>query len=103
MPRKRRPRRATTTCPQCAGEFPAGRLACPHCGSDAQTGWKSGSDFDEFTDDDYDEVVADLQGRDDLNSPKWRRRHALVVVTGLVIVALFVFYLLVRGSSLWGS
>jgi hypothetical protein len=46
-------------------------------------------------------VVADLQGRDDLNSPKWRRRKALVVVTGLLVVFLFVFYLLVRGSSGW--
>ena len=83
------------------GEFPAGRLACPHCGSDAQTGWRDESDVDEFTDDDYDEVVADIEGRDDLNSPKWRRRKWLIRITGLVLVALFVFWLLRVGSSGW--
>jgi len=98
---RRRRRRATSVCPQCGEEFPAGRAACPHCGSDAQTGWGEGSDFHEFTDDDYDEVVADIQGRDDLADPKWRRRKRLVMVTGLVIVALFVFWLLARGSSGW--
>ena len=98
---RRRRRRATTTCPQCGDEFPAGRLACPHCGSDAQTGWGQGSDFHEFDDDAYDEVVADIEGRDDLNSPKWRRRKRIVMVTGLVIVALFVFWLLAVGSSGW--
>lgn len=100
MARKRRPR-ATTTCPQCAGEFPAGRPACPHCGSDAQTGWSEGGDDYAFTDEDYEEVVADMQGRDDLNSPKWRRRKRLIQVTGLVIVALFVFWLIARGSAGW--
>ena len=98
---KRRRRRETTTCPQCAGEFPAGRLACPHCGSDAQTGWSEGGDDYEFTDDDYEEVVANIQGRDELDSPKWRRRKRLVVVTGLLIVFLFVFYLVVHGSAGW--
>jgi hypothetical protein len=101
MTRKRRRARATTTCPQCGEEFPAERPACPHCGSDAQTGWKEGHDFHEFTDDDYDEVVADIEGRDDLNSPKWRRRRRLIVVTGLIIVFLFVFFLIARGSSGW--
>lgn len=45
--------------------------------------------------------MADIQGRDDLNSPKWRRRRRVVVVTGLVIVGLFVFWLILRGSSGW--
>jgi hypothetical protein len=87
---KQRKRRETAGCPQCGGTFPAGRLACPHCGSDAQTGWSDGSDDHAFTDDDYEEFVADLEGRDDLASPKWRRRKRLVVVTGLVVVAALV-------------
>ena len=90
-----------TTCPQCAGEFRVGSLACPHCGSDAQTGWSEGTDEYAFSDDDYDDVVAEIQGRDELDSPKWRRRKRLVVVTGLLIVFLFVFYLIVRGSAGW--
>ena len=99
-PRKPR-RRATATCPQCGEEFPAGRLACPHCGSDRQTGWSEGHDFHAFDDDDYHEVVAEIEGRDDLASPKWRRRKRLVMITGLVIVFLFVFWLIAVGSSGW--
>jgi hypothetical protein len=45
--------------------------------------------------------VAEIQGRDELDSPKWRRRKRLVVVTGLFIVFLFVFYLIVHGSAGW--
>ncbi len=26
-------------CPNCGGEVPPGARACPHCGSDEQTGW----------------------------------------------------------------
>jgi hypothetical protein len=42
-----------------------------------------------------------MEGRDGLDDPKWRRRKRLVMVTGLVIVALFIFYLLVHGSAGW--
>ena len=94
-------RRRTTSCPQCGSEFPQGRLACPHCGSDAQTGWRDGHDFGEFTEEDYDEVVADISGGDELASPKWRRRRRLLTVVGLVLVGLFVFWLLTVGSSGW--
>jgi hypothetical protein len=42
------PKRSARTeeCPNCGAEFPAGRLACPECGSDANTGWKSGEEID---------------------------------------------------------
>lgn len=96
-----RKRRATTTCPQCAGEFPLGRLACPHCGSDEKTGWSEGTDDYSYTDEDYEETIASMQGRDDLDSPKWRRRKRLIMVTGLVIVFLFVFFLVMHGSAGW--
>ena len=33
-------------CPNCGAEFPAKRLACPECGSDAETGWKSSEEID---------------------------------------------------------
>src|SRR5262249_17202859 len=101
MARKRRRARATTTCPQCGDEFPSGRPACPHCGSDADTGWSGDtSDFARDDDADYEEFVAGLQGRDPLDAdPKWGRRKRVVMVTGLVIVALFVFFLLRYGSA----
>jgi hypothetical protein len=46
-PRGRRaPKRAFETCPNCGESFPAGRLACPGCGSDAETGWRESEDID---------------------------------------------------------
>ena len=55
-----------------------------------------------YSDEDYDEFVAGMKGRDAYHSdPKWRRRKRIVVVTGLVVVALFVFWLLLHGSSGW--
>ena len=34
------PRRELEICYECGAEFRRGRLACPECGSDAETGWK---------------------------------------------------------------
>ena len=101
MARRPRRRRASVSCPQCGGEFPEGRLACPHCGSDAQTGWKEGSDERDFTDSDYEEVVADLEGKDDLGDPKWRRRKRFVVIVGLALVAIWLYLFLKSGRTLW--
>ncbi len=103
MARKPRRRPALTSCPQCGGEFRQGRPACPHCGSDAETGWRRESDLGEFTDEDYEEVVADLEDEEAAyaSSPKWRRRRLVLLVVGLGIVALFVFWLLTVGSSGW--
>lgn len=36
----RKPKK-TDFCPECGAVFPHGRLACPECGSDAETGWKN--------------------------------------------------------------
>ena len=40
----RKPKK-TDYCPECGEVFPHGRLACPACGSDAETGWKSEEDI----------------------------------------------------------
>lgn len=87
LPRKPR-RRETASCPQCGGEFPAGRLACPHCGSDAQTGWSENDASDwSYSDEDYDEFVEEMKGRDAYHSdPKWRRRRLVVRIVGLIVV-----------------
>ena len=36
----------TQVCPHCGASFPRGRLACPECGSDESTGWKSQEEID---------------------------------------------------------
>jgi len=33
-------------CPHCGATFPEGRLSCPECGSDSETGWKSQEEID---------------------------------------------------------
>ena len=37
---------APEECPNCGATFRAGRLACPECGSDAETGWRGAEDLD---------------------------------------------------------
>ncbi|MEI6341220.1 MAG: hypothetical protein WCR07_04635 [Verrucomicrobiota bacterium] len=49
-------------CPACDGHVPAGRRACPHCGSSASDGWSDAAHADglDLPDDefDYDDFVA---------------------------------------------
>ena len=39
---------ATFTCPNCGGEVSSNALACPHCGSDEQTGWSADTMYDDL-------------------------------------------------------
>jgi hypothetical protein len=95
---RRKPVR-TATCPQCGEGFPAARLACPHCGSDAQTGWRSSENVDyeaadvpdAFDDEDYEDVVDSLPGAPPaVRGSKWTRRRRVMVVAGIVLVAAFI-------------
>ena len=86
--RKRKP--PPETCANCGDTFPAGRPACPHCGADAQTGWKSAADLDEtaatlpeFDEDDYRSVVNDLTPG---NAAFWSSRQARLMIIGIVLV-----------------
>ena len=88
---KPRRTRLPETCPNCGAQFKAGRLACPECGSDAETGWSreglTGEAHglpDEFTDDDYDDV---LRGMGML--PPKQRFPPWVVVAAIVAVVAF--------------
>lgn len=49
-------------CPHCDGKVRIGAAACPHCGSDNDTGWSEDADVDahygEDDDFDYDDFVA---------------------------------------------
>jgi hypothetical protein len=52
------PARSEDFCPHCGATFPAGRLACPECGSDASTGWRSADEIVENSIDLPDERLA---------------------------------------------
>ncbi|MFA6623003.1 MAG: zinc ribbon domain-containing protein [Fibrobacteraceae bacterium] len=66
-----------TVCPHCGEPLPPGAISCRHCGSDAQTGWKEGSDFTDLETPDYDEIVEHEFGKP---KKKW----------GMIIVAVIV-------------
>ena len=91
------PRRQDDHCPHCNETFPAGRLACPHCGSDAETGWSedgltgySTSLPEEFTDEDYEDVLRGIH--EDLTGerPPMTGRQITMLVIALVTLAAFV-------------
>jgi hypothetical protein len=77
-------------CSHCGADVPRGSLACPECGSDAETGWADEADlheaaFGEFTEDDYREVVRDLRGAVDRSPRRW-----ILLAIAILTLALFV-------------
>ncbi len=76
-------------CPHCGAAFARGRLACPECGSDAQTGWRS--------DEDVEYEAVDLPEPFDPEAPPPRRTWSLVVtVTAVVLIMALLILALVR-------
>ena len=78
MPRPRR----TATCPHCGESFPAGRLACPECGSDARTGWQSEEEVD------YQSVDIPDFYPESAPAPAPRRSRITVLVVVFLVLAL---------------
>jgi len=83
-------------CPNCGAAFPAGRPACPECGSDRETGWLSGEEIDyqavPLPEDEIDYVALGLEPPP--GAPRPRRSLfrspwlALLVLAALVILFL---------------
>ena len=71
-------------CPHCGAQFKAGRLACPECGSDAETGWQSEDEID-YLSVDIPETYEDLVGG---SPPETGRRWTTVVVVVLLVAVL---------------
>ena len=91
MPR----RRATTPCPHCDADVPAGALACPACGSDAETGWSDdadswgGLDDDELDDEAYQEFLRrEGLADDDRPSRAQLERNGTILIVALILAAL---------------
>ena len=77
-------------CGHCGAEVPAGSLACPDCGSDAETGWadeaaRNEAAFGAFTDEDYEDVVRDIEGGPDHSPRRW-----IVLAIAVATLTLFV-------------
>jgi hypothetical protein len=96
--RRRRATPPAEICRNCGDPFPAGRPACPHCGADAATGWKSEDEIaeaeaaiPEFDDEDYRRVVRETRPAD---ASLWSSRQFRMAVIGLLLVAAMVVPLL---------
>ena len=70
-------------CPHCGAQVREGRLACPECGSDADTGWQSSEEID------YQSVELP----EDTPTAPGRPSHWVKLV-GLLIVLAFVLWIL---------
>lgn len=80
------------SCPNCGGKVPANAAACPHCGSDEQTGWSEGTYLDgiDLNDDfDYEEALKGEFSSSGKNRVPFGR-----IIVAVVLLLLFVFALL---------
>lgn len=72
------------TCPVCGEQVAEGALACPHCGSDDETGWSDDAAYDDV--DLPDEVFGDAPRPTKQQSPAFA-----YITVGLVIVIIVVW------------
>ena len=102
-------RRRAFPCPHCDARVPAGALACPECGSDAQSGWSEGADDwagdlptgyddgDEDDDLDYEDLLREEGLLDDgLPSKKAIARRQLTLVVAVLVVLVLLWSVFVR-------
>jgi len=75
------------TCPHCGAQFKASRLACPECGSDAETGWQSSEQIDYMSIDLPEEEAPPRRGP---TSP------AMLYLAAILAILAMVVFLLVR-------
>lgn len=77
-------------CPACGEFVPVGYLACPHCGADAQSGWKEETTTDglDLPDDsfDYDNFINEEFGQ----SYKPSQLKPIWWITALVLLIVFI-------------
>ena len=74
------------TCPVCSEVVRADALACPHCGSDDETGWSEASAYDEA--DLPEETLGETSRTTKQQSPAFT-----YVTVGLIVVILVVWVL----------
>lgn len=75
-------------CPVCGEVVRANALACPHCGSDDETGWSQDTEYDGMN----------LPGDDEwpVNEGPARRRKTISLAMGILMIALIVLLVVMR-------
>ena len=82
------------SCPVCGGDVPPKAKACPHCGSDENTGWSDKTYLDgiDLPDDDFEEKLKTEYG---VNLDKYNRKKTIKWITAVLMILLFlIFYVL---------
>ena len=79
----------TFLCPICSGEVKRNAKACPHCGSDSETGWSDETVYDDIGLPDFEDVENEFE-KPKSSSPIW------VQVVGTIIAIGFLVMLLLR-------
>lgn len=82
--------KTTFVCPNCGGNVPIGAKACPHCGSDENTGWSEDTyldGIDLYDDSDYEDFIRREYGKP-VRRMNWKRVLIIGAAAGLVIVFL---------------
>ena len=76
-------------CPHCNSPIKDDATFCPHCGSDADTGWKDGAEFADLETPDYDEIIENEFGTD-ASGKKKKAANPIAVVAAIVVAIAFI-------------
>ena len=79
----------TFLCPNCGGEVPVKKKACPFCGSDKNTGWSENTYLDGiglYDDDDYQETI-----KREFGVPKGRNMWKNLSMALVAVILLVIF------------
>jgi len=82
--------KTTFVCPNCGGDVPIRAKACPHCGSDENTGWSEDTyldGIDLYDESDYEDFIHREFGGP-VRRMNWKRILIIGAAVGLVIVFL---------------
>jgi uncharacterized protein CbrC (UPF0167 family) len=84
----------TAICVYCGEQIDAAARACPHCGSDENTGWSEKTYLDgiDFVDEDQYEEIREQEFSRGTSFPAWQ------IITGIVLLGVIVMMIL---SSAW--
>jgi hypothetical protein len=85
--------RTPEVCPVCGEDVPPKALACPECGADHNSGWKSDADTADLDlpDDDFD---YDAFVKEEFGAGRSRLHPVWIVTAVLILVAFALSYLL---------
>ena len=84
----------TLFCPNCGEEIGKNDKACPHCGSDENTGWSEEATLNRlgvssYNEEDYQETI-----RKEFGNPKKQKSliNWIFSIITLILIILFIFY-----------